>query len=329
MTFTPKPSLQQLIIPCSALGIIGALIGASLVGHLAKGSGDEPVAYFIGASIGGIILGRVGYRRAQRIASSSYQEALARRAEVEKRQREKLDNEEKERQRILKEKERAMLTWLKKIQLQYEDLLKLLPQAERHLNQAEIEYSERVFAPFWDQIEHATNNLAAYHKLVKELDADAQAYAEAIRNLPSKLPTSKAVIGRLIDHESCSTRLYQIVRRAQSDHQFAEIFELRKTNKLLVEGFRTLEAALYSVGDSVTNAVDSLSEVVGQELRALNEQVGYQTETLSNLSEEHRTFFTELQHLDFQHREGQNAQLWSRLDEQNRMLDNIQRRRRP
>ena len=63
-------------------------------------------------------------------------------------------------------------------------------------------------------------------------------------------------------------RLAQIMRKAMNNphpqfatiyYQRKTIYEQRKTNTLLVEGFSTLGTAIYAVGDSITSSIADLS----------------------------------------------------------------------
>jgi len=53
-----------------------------------------------------------------------------------------------------------------------------------------------------------------------------------------------------------------IVRKAQSDFQFSMIYEQRKTNRLLVEGFTSLAMALEEMTWQITSSIDSLNDSI-------------------------------------------------------------------
>jgi hypothetical protein len=64
----------------------------------------------------------------------------------------------------------------------------------------------------------------------------------------------------LPDARPAAARFAAIVRKAQTNFQFAVIFEQRKTNQLLHTGFGNLGAAIYSLGDSINASLSNLSK---------------------------------------------------------------------
>jgi len=229
----------------------------------------------------------------------------------------------------LKASEESMLRKLSETRSTYVSVLELVPQAERHLTQAEAEFTEGVFAPFWDQIEFATNNLAAFHQMLGRMKEQAREYRRGITELPYPMPVVEAVIGSLPDHQPASVRLQSLVRRAQANFQFASIYEQRKTNKILVHGFTNLGAAIYSMGSSITTAINDLSQVVEKGLDELVDETRGQNLLLENLAQEHRDFLTKQETSRSSGRTSAGSALWSKLDDQSRMLDNMQRGRKP
>ena len=177
-----------------------------------------------------------------------------------------------------------------------EELHRLIEDAEYHLDKADAEFSEGVFAPFWDEIEHATNSLAAYHQNINELARTGQDYARRANQLAVKVPAFSLPLHKLPDARPTAQRLAKIVRKAQKDPDFAKIYELRRTNQLLYQGFRSLGDALYSMGDQISYSLDGLSDRLNVSLNDL----------LDSSREQSRI-----------------------LTEQDVKLDNIQRRRKP
>lgn len=71
-------------------------------------------------------------------------------------------------------------------------------------------------------------------------------------------PISDASIQRIANFDRSKERLHKVVRAAQKNFQFATIYEQRKTNKILIDGFGNLGAASYSVGDRIEENLDEL-----------------------------------------------------------------------
>ncbi len=136
--------------------------------------------------------------------------------------------------------------------------------ANQHLAAAEKEFSEGAFAPFWDEIERAANDLAAYKNEVEYLQRNIGVYNNEAGELarlggdavaPLALP-----LNQLPDARPSAERFMGLVRQAQKNFQFAMIFEQRKTNQLLHTGFGNLGAAIHSLGDSINASLDKLSK---------------------------------------------------------------------
>lgn len=256
--------------------------------------------------------------------------------ETQELERIRSEQEEKARLQASKEKER----YLKSLVSESEGLLSTIPttlkSAENYLDKAEEEFKDGVFAPFWDQIENAANQLAAYHQKVNHLTTNAKDYEQqrSGSDSPFKLP-----MRNLPDARPTAARLAKIVRVAQKDFHFASIYEQRKTNKLLYEGFRSLGDAIYSLGDQISYSLQSLSDQIHVSLNDLigssHEQVraiNQQREDMERQHEDIRRYAEDAKNASAQEaaaRRKFEKESSTRQKEQGEMLDNIQRGRKP
>jgi len=145
----------------------------------------------------------------------------------------------------------------------FEQMPALLKTAEKNLNQAEFEFSEGAFAPFWDAIEKATTTLARYHEGAQSIKINSSRYTDLItkyEGVPPQFPISQKSADKLSVATLTVERLKKIVRIAQRDFQFATIYEQRKTNQILVSGFTTLSQALDQMTWQITDSIDKLSD---------------------------------------------------------------------
>lgn len=181
------------------------------------------------------------------------------------------------------------------------DLPGLLSSAEQHLDNAEKEFFDGVFAPFWDEIEKAISKLAMYYRQVRIIRDFVAEFKEVETPIPPESSRALALPNlRIPDARDCADRLTRIVRRAQKDHKFAQIYEQRRTNKILVEGFDTLGTAIYEIRDDISDAIADLST-------RLQISVDQRTREIAADADERRKF--EKDAIE--------------------MLDNIQRRKKP
>lgn len=192
----------------------------------------------------------------------------------------------------------------------------LLNDAERALERAEREFSEGVFAPFWDAIEEAARKLATFERDVNALVQNAREHKEVVVGLsPAEQPIPfRLGVQALPDATHIAERMRTVVRRAQKDRDFATIYELRKTNQLLVTGFSTLGQAIADLKERLESSLDRLSTSVSD----LNVNLSNATsEVVSKLEQS-------MQHAE---RESDARREHERAERE--MLDNIQRRRKP
>lgn len=212
-------------------------------------------------------------------------------------------SEEKRKQDELDEECRSLASLHVNAKETFLSLMELVPSANKHLDKAEHEFSEGAFAPFWDEVESATNQLAAYHQDVHRVENCATEYTRRSSVLNVRVPSFEMPLGELPDARPVAARLSQIVRRAQKDFQFATIYEQRKTNQLLYAGFGTLASAIDRMQTSIVEALEDLSVSLNTTLDSLVTVSQAQADMMASSLDEARS--------------------------QSAMLDNIQRRRKP
>jgi hypothetical protein len=158
-------------------------------------------------------------------------------------------------------------------QKSYLDITHRVNEAEKHLDAAEKEFSEGAFAPFWDEIEHAANELAAYKNEIEHMRRSVDVYkneATELAQLAGAAPPLRLPEHDLPDARPVAARFAAVVRKAQTNFQFAVIYEQRKTNQLLHAGFGSLGAAIYSLGESINASFDTLTKALSTRLDKLS-----------------------------------------------------------
>jgi len=174
-----------------------------------------------------------------------------------------------------------------------------LSAAEQHLDQAESDFADGAFAPFWDSIENAAKALGRFDEGVRHINYNSSHYISLIEkyeDAPPEFPLARQSVEKLGVGTTTAERMQAIVRKAQRNFQFATIYEQRKTNQILVAGFTDLAQALNEMTWHITASIDNLASSVDGMKSALNESMQANQ---------------------------------SRLGEVLEMLDNIQRGRRP
>lgn len=180
------------------------------------------------------------------------------------------------------------------------ELPRHLKKASALLQQADTEYRDNAFAPFWDAVENAARQLAAFNDKAKQLTQNAAAYYRGLEGRRHTFPTFPIKNRTIPDATSVVNDLRRVVRMGQTNFQFANIWEHRRTREVLIAGFRTLGEAVNNLGATIEYSISDLQRSVSSDMAKLVEQEIMTRETLDR-----------------------------RMLEQNRMLDNIQDHRKP
>lgn len=196
----------------------------------------------------------------------------------------------------------------------FRNLPKYIDASERALDQAQIEFDDGAFAPFWDAVERAANHLASFSLGIQNIHDHSLNYKSEKLKINSAPPPFQLDIDALPDATHTANRMRSIVRIAQKNFHFATIYEQRKTNKLLVTGFTSLGEALSEMSYRIESSMSALSSSI--------------SEISVNNQEYSKSLITGIESL----REEVQSDAAARRDHERKerdMLDNIQRGRKP
>jgi hypothetical protein len=199
-----------------------------------------------------------------------------------------------------------------------------LQSAEGDLDQAEADFSEGVFAPFWDSVERAATFLGHFDECVRQIHDGASHYEGLMKvydTYPPRFPLSSEAIARLSTASGTAERMRHIVRTAQKNYQFATIFEQRKTTQVLIAGFTSLGQALDEMTQRIATSLNNLATSVDNMGSSLNDSVRAVDARLG-----------EMQAATAHHRDAEMVSEKARTVREEAsiaMLDNIQRHRKP
>lgn len=206
----------------------------------------------------------------------------------------------------------------------FEKMPENLQTAEEYLNQAEAEFSEGAFAPFWDAIEKTAKTLGRFDEGVQTIKNNSFSYIDLIpkyEGVPPQFPLTRKSVEKLSVGTSTAERMKEIVRTAQRNFQFATIYEQRKTNQILVAGFTNLAQALEQMTWQITESIDNLAGSVDSMASTLNESVSAIHSRLGDMADASIKQHSEVVNLESARMEREKRAL--------QMLDNIQRHRKP
>jgi hypothetical protein len=199
----------------------------------------------------------------------------------------------------------------------FEAMPQQLLAAEDHLDKAETDFAEGVFAPFWDSIQKAAICLGGFDGGVQYISRSAQQHAELAKSLdtaPPTFPVRADSVRALTAASTTNDRMRGIVRRAQKDFHFATIYEQRRTNQILIAGFQNLAQAMEGLGDRIVSSIETLESQLSSQLSEVSSSLEGMRTTVDDLRS------------SIDARSSEHAE---RYDKALEILDNIQRRRRP
>lgn len=206
----------------------------------------------------------------------------------------------------------------------FESMPKHLVAAEGNLDQAEFDFSEGAFSPFWDSIEKAARSLGHFDEGVQAIEANLSRYTGLLKKyekVPPQFPLARKSVEKLGIGTTTAERMQAIVRTAQRNFQFASIYEQRKTNQILVAGFNNLAHALERMTWQITDSIESLSGAIDSMASTLSETTNAIHSRLGDIAESNNQHHGQLMKMA--------SEEASREINALKMLDNIQHRRRP
>lgn len=242
-------------------------------------------------------------------------------------------SEEKARQELLKSE---LLACVRDVMNRKARIADALKGAASSLKRSQAEFAEGTFAPFWDEVAECVRQLATVQFEARGIADDARRHMDASEGYDGPVPAFPVSLST-VEHAKeragelegeCSL----VIRRAQKNFQFATIYEQRKTNSILVQGFSSLSDAIGRLSSTMRSSFEEVTARL-EELQAIEEQ---QHASFISASDELRAAVQEQvassaesaaaaarQRATLAVKQGEDA------DRQVAILDNIQRKRRP
>jgi hypothetical protein len=171
----------------------------------------------------------------------------------------------------------------------------ILALVSESVKQAEQEYRENAFAPYWDAVEQATRHLGSFNGDVQLLSQNTQKYYTTLNNRKHTFPSIRKMSGCIPDATPVLSELRRVVRMGQTNYQFAAIWEQRKTREVLIAGFRTLGEAIDNLGASVEKSISQLNVSLTSAMGALAEAQISTRDAIEAQTKQHGTMLDNIQ----------------------------------
>lgn len=251
---------------------------------------------------------------------------------VAEREKERLRREEENHQATQRTLELRLSSLMSNSAQLIGNLPKLVRDAEDALNTAEQEFKDGVFAPFWDAIERAANKLATFQSHIQRITQNVTSYKGEATMLETPHPHFQIAVSTLPDASRTVLRMNSIIRPAQKNFEFANIYELHKMNRVLIAGFTTLGQAIYNLGNSLRTSLDELKYSVNDLGDSLHSSLDGIETAISDASYAQQQAESDL--LAEAQLSGERSVQDSEARREHerkelKMLDNIQRRKKP
>lgn len=215
-----------------------------------------------------------------------------------------------------------------------------LAEAALYSGRAEEELKKKRYSPFWEAVEEATCALNVFEQTLHQIAAHRKEYefrrATELRGLLPEFSLGNVV---LPDAEALHDKLRDLYLRAQENPDFANIYEHRRTsskldqtNRILVAGFQSLNAAIHGLGDRIEGAISDLGQTLDYRLGSIEESLESAAE---NAAEQRAAIQVQLKRVGdssaetLQQLRTSSEQRAEYERSARRMLDNIQRKRKP
>jgi hypothetical protein len=168
-----------------------------------------------------------------------------------------------------------------------QELPGLLGKASQALERARAEFSSNAFSPYWDCIEQATRHLANFNNDIQQIRNYAEQYYRILQdkkhNFPSFFPEREI----FPDTVPVINELNTVVRPGLTNFQFATIWEHRKTQNILIQGFGTLGDAISNMAASISSSISYLHETISSNTAQMIDQQIMSRESFERYSNSH------------------------------------------
>lgn len=175
-----------------------------------------------------------------------------------------------------------------------------LDEVAQLLKNAELEYQSNAYGPFWDAIETSAKHLSVFNEKTGRLSRYADKYYVTLTGRRHTFPIFPVKKQNIPDASAVVKEFRRIIRLGQTNFEFANIWEHRRTRDVLIAGFRTLGEAVNNLAVVIETSIYTLQESISSEVAKVVEEEIKTRESIQN-----------------------------RMAEQSRMLDNLQHHRKP
>lgn len=208
----------------------------------------------------------------------------------------------------------------------------ILGEAEITLDRAQAELKSQLPSPFWEAMEEVVDQLRAFHYALSIIDSRRTQYRTQAAQLERDVPTFTLGVSVLPDPADTQGRLNRLYREAQAIPHFSIVYEQRRTTATLIVGFRSLGQTIERFGDRISDEISSLANSLDCRLGNLESSLESSAAAAAEQSAALRAQLESAVGVNEAVRGQLRQDAEARSETERlalRMLDNIQRRRKP
>lgn len=206
------------------------------------------------------------------IVFSSIQHRQAKRTQIEAQASQWMRQQISERESKARELTVRASGLLRNCQDNLRSLPELVRAADRYLDSAEEDFLDRAYAPFWENVEQAAVSLGKFNSRLKQVEVDSRSYSAVLQGRVHNFPAIVVYPDQIPVPSRQAERLRQIVRRGMKDFEFATMWEHRKTQNIMIEGFNSLGDAVNSLGAAVEDSASRVSRAIEESSSQIREE---------------------------------------------------------
>jgi hypothetical protein len=148
-----------------------------------------------------------------------------------------------------------------------------ITDANQHLAKATVDFHDRAFIPFWDSIENAMLCLGEFDADLNRISTASRTYQQQLKEYRGAPPSLTWNRDGVPDQAVVTEKARRLVRAAQCDFEFTQIYQSRQTNKILLAGFANLAMAVENIGDRIVHSITEMHFAVESGFSTISNQL--------------------------------------------------------
>lgn len=183
--------------------------------------------------------------------------------------------------------------------LAVEGLPKQVNQIQNTLVQIKFEFNDNALVPFWDEVENFVLQMNSFEESLKMLKKNKYIFYKVIQSTENNFPNSFPVSTDINFPEQIFSDFKFIQRQAYKRFEFANLWEQRKSQKIMAFGFSNLKGAIDNMSQSVVSALNELNLTTQQGFETLSSNIrSMEFNNSQDLSETNKILTSNLKSID-------------------------------